>query len=134
VAPILLLLVSALGCHRAPPPTGEVSGRVTVAGVPIQFGAIAFIAENGQVATAPVKQGAYQAHAVPVGAADVTVQAVRLGLHPVGSPKFGPLPSGGPPLGEFVPVPSRYNSPKTSGLQYQVIAGEQTKDFDLEAK
>ncbi len=37
-------------------------------------------------------------------------------------------------VGKFVAVPDRYTLPKTSGLHYEVVAGAQTKDFDLDEK
>ena len=114
-------------------PAGEVSGRVTVGGAPVQFGTVAFISGSGQVATGRIENGDYRAVDVPTGAVKVTVQAVRLGT-PVGNPKFGPLPASPPPAGKFVAVANRYGSPKTSPLEMDVAAGPQTKDFDLDAK
>jgi hypothetical protein len=126
----ILMLPSAAGCQHKPS-TGEVSGKVLVAGAPVQFGSIAFIGPEGRVATAAIKNGTYRAIGVPTGVSQVTVQAVRLGS-PVGHPTLGPLPPS-EVAGKFVAVPDRYALPKTSGLNYEVAAGLQTKDFDLEA-
>lgn len=115
-----------------PPPTGDVSGRVTVAGAAVQFGNIAFVSADGRVTTANIENGAYKAVRVATGRAEVTVQAVRRGT-PVGSPTLGPLPGAEVP-GKFVAVPERDTLPKTSGLSCDVAAGTQTKDFDLEPK
>jgi hypothetical protein len=129
LAPLLALVV---GCHGKAP-SGEVSGRLTVAGVPVQFGTISFLNEQGQVATGNIENGAYRAIEVPTGSVKITVQSVKLGM-PSGNPKFGPLPSSPPQQGKFVPVPNRYTMPKTSPLQLDVVAGPQNKDFDLTEK
>ena len=130
--PGLLLLAFAQGCRRSGP-TGDVSGKVTVAGTPVQFGAIAFLTLQGRAVTVNIDQGAYRAPAVPVGRVEVTVQAIPVAANPVGHPTLGPLPPD-KSRGKFIPVPSRYSLPKTSGLTYDITAGPQTKDFDLDAK
>ena len=132
VLTIVVAFLLLVGCHGKPP-TGEISGQVTVAGAPIQFGTIAFINDAGQVGTGRIENGAYHATDVPIGPTKVTVQVVRLGT-PVGNPKFGPLPASAPPPGKHVAVPVRYGTPKTSPLKCDIAAGPQTKDFDLEAK
>lgn len=124
-----LLAFSALlsGCQRKAP-TGEVSGRVTVGGSPVQFGTIAFIVD-GRAAVGTIQDGNYLAKEIPTGTARITVEAVRQGT-PSGNPKFGPLPAM-PPPGPFVAVPKQYSSPKTTPLELEIGPGAQTKDFDL---
>src|SRR5262249_13754840 len=34
----------------------------------------------------------------------------------------------------YVEIPSRYNNPEQSGLSYEVTAGKQERDFDLECR
>jgi hypothetical protein len=128
---LMSLLMVVVGCQRKPP-TGEVSGQVSVDGAAVQFGTIAFISAEGRAVTSNINHGAYKASGVPTGKTQVTVQAVRLGT-PVGHPTLGPLPTT-EVAGKFVAVPDRYSMPKTSGLECDVVAGAQTKDFDLEAK
>jgi hypothetical protein len=125
-------LLSLVGGCRPAPPTGKVSGQVTVAGAPIQFGNIAFLSPQGRVATGNIQNGAFQVAGVPVGETRVTVQAVRLGT-PVGHPTLGPLLSSSNE-GKHVDVPARYALPDKSDLHHTVTAGEQVVNFDLEAK
>ncbi|MFO0822580.1 MAG: hypothetical protein U0792_05575, partial [Gemmataceae bacterium] len=119
-------LVVVLGCGGGAD-TGEVSGSVKFDGKPVEEGSISFIALEGNAPTAGgvIKGGKYTATKVPVGAAKVSISAVKV----VGKKKAYDTPDSKEiditePL-----LPAKYNT--ASELRFDVKPGTQTKDFDL---
>ncbi len=128
---------AAAGC--GPPPTGIVSGTVTVGGQPLVNGLITFESEVGKrdVFSAAVLDGKYTTDPIPVGATKVSV--VNRQPNPAAPPPAeGKLMAG--QSGDLTAparkaatasVATKYNSSATSGLTHDVTAGENKKDFDL---
>ncbi len=75
VAASVLVLVG--GCGK--PSTGEVSGKVTFRGEPVNSGTIAFIGDDGRVTSAMIEGGSYHAK-VPLGPVRITVNAGAAGM------------------------------------------------------
>jgi hypothetical protein len=110
---------------------------VTVGGQPVPNGLITFSSEvgNRDSFSAAVLNGKYTTGAIPAGATKVTVG------NRAANPAEGKEKEAGggdllPParkaaVKKDVSVPAKYGAVATSGLTYDVTAGEQTKDFDL---
>jgi hypothetical protein len=141
------------GCSDGQPtfPTGEVSGTVTYQGERISQGQIKFISKDtGNFATAAIKDGSYTVKA-PLGMCkiEIQVQSTEIGAVP---PQVPPqlkamveakkkemrdkgmqvpdeLPQG--TKGAAINLPDKYKSADTSGLEFEVKAGTQTKEWDL---
>ncbi len=115
------------GCGSGSDQLGEITGTVTYDGKPVEEGAITFIALDGKSPTAGgvVKDGKYTATKVPVGAAKVSITAVKV----VGKKKAYDAP-GSPevPVTESL-LPPKYNH--ATELKFDVKPGSQTKDFEL---
>ncbi len=127
---LAVLLAGAAGCGGKP--TGVVSGQVTFNKVPLSFGMIAFVTNDGQtVSSGTIVDGAYSVPGVPAGPAVVTVTSLRRPPM-MGNPTQRVTPEKpATPVAVWDQIPERYSSRKQSGLQYTVSAGDQQKDFDL---
>jgi hypothetical protein len=145
----LFCLLSVVGCGGGGnTSTGEVSGKVTVAGKPLADGGVAFLASDGRTASAPVKDGTYSCKTVPTG-------KVKVGV--VGGPEGDPL-AGNPhvkgmqgmmqkakQMGGKADVPAtpaakkqsgpkvatKYGNPDSSGFEFELKQGEK-KDYNIE--
>jgi hypothetical protein len=85
---------------------GKISGRITVAGKPLEAGRIIFHLEDGEFVGAKVnKDGTYMVSRVPTGTRKVTIE------------------------GKGVPV--KYASENTSGLTLEVKDGKAIHDIEL---
>ena len=111
-------------------PKGTVSGKVTVNGKPITFGAIAFYKE-GAAFNGPIREGSYSVTGVPAGDVKVTINSLP-------TPAEGGPSTGVPgeekvsfPKGPFVAVPARFADPAKTPLTYSVVEGDQEKTFDI---
>ena len=93
------------GCGR----TGSVTGTVTLDGVPLKDGRIAFVTEDDKDYTSGIKDGAYKVEGVPPGPVTIVIYQERL--------KFSPPP--------WPAVPRRYRSARASPLSYDVKRGRQ---------
>ncbi len=130
--PLLALLAVVLlptGCGQS---TGRVKGKITVGGVPLKRGIIAFLSQVGNKDSYPatIIDGVYETDEIPVGEARIIV------YHSTDDP-----PEGGKG-NDLVPakkgkarntglVPAEYHSPDTSGLSINVTSGMNTFDKDL---
>lgn len=133
---MISLLVA--GCGPAAAPTGTVSGVITFQGKPVTAGTVTFRNDDkGLVASMPLgADGRYQLRfagglQIPVGAYDVTISPPEPHV-----PTAGELASGDAAGKTSVPhaspdIPQKYRSPKTSGLTFEVNAGENTFDLDM---
>jgi len=126
----VLLLASGFGAaddKKPDPPKGEeVSGKVTLDGMPLTGATITFLSKDGKTKVdAEIKDGDYKA-TVPVGEYGV-------GIASVPPPKKNPKD---PPKEEKIlpVVPAKYNDPKTSGITAKVVAGKNELNFDLKSK
>ena len=123
LSPVVLLAVSVAGCNFESANTAPVSGTVPMDGQPISGGWVRFLPQQGGRGAAGQIQsgGSYQLQTsagetgVPRGTYSVTVVAYQGGE--------------GEPAGQSA-VPQRYGSTATSGLSYEVVAG-QVNTFDI---
>ncbi len=143
LVPAVLLLGCARGGKRIE--QAEVSGKVLYQGKPLPGGIIKFVGANGFVGMSPIDtDGSYKVEA-PVGEVQISVDNRMLNRGGVRNkgPKEPPAakmerpdrPQGGKAItGTYVPLPSQYTSPESSGLKYLVQRGPQTHDIELSAK
>lgn len=147
-----LLLPLLVGCG---PGQGKVSGRVLFNGAPLPGGLVTFRPADARqnAITAPIDaQGNYEA-ILPAGEVKVCVDNRELepppvlsGLQPPGLPpevqkaiggkadKAAPRAADKPadkPAGRYVPIPEKYYTVETSGLQFTVQRGDQKQDISL---
>ena len=126
---VALGIVTIVGCAPSgPPPTAQVKGKVTLKGEPVKLGQIYFVApDKGYGSDAPLSAtGEYSITSnLPPAAYKVFITPPRI-VKP-------PMP------GETAPttsadfnVPDKYQTETTSGLTADIVAGENTKDFNLE--
>jgi len=114
------LILGATGCGGDS--TGPiVKGTVKYKGAPLPGGAVTLVsATDATQRTGSINEedGRYAAVNCPVGDVKISID--------------GPTPSSaGPPKAPPVTIPAKYKDPKTSGLTYTVVKGEQTHDIDL---
>jgi hypothetical protein len=130
-------------------PTGEVSGTVTYGGERISQGKITFIStETGNFGLAAINDGSYTVKA-PLGMCKIEIQVQSTENQYTIPPqqrkmvesKMKELREKGvkvpdqPLEGAKAPtikLPEKYKSADTSGLQFDVQAGTQTKNWDLQ--
>jgi len=135
VFPTLLALTGCGGSQ-----TSAVSGVVSLEGVPLPSGRIAFQCAGGDlpVLVASIQDGAYLLAEVPYGKVQATVETFRPARHV----RIHNAPSGiQEPLmgadvstekkGKYVPLSIKYAHAKTSGLATVINAKQQTADFEL---
>lgn len=122
---VLLLAFLASGCGKG---TGNISGRVMFNSEPLQAGTITFFDEDNGTTSSRIKtDGTYAVKKVPTGPVKVAI-AVPLAI---------PMESPGGEVSTFLPVtkvpaiPANYLDAGTSGLDFKVIKGDQTHDFNL---
>jgi hypothetical protein len=119
----LALLASALllaGCAGK----GQVSGKVKYKGEPLAGATITFFDRtNRAVSSATGPDGSYSVEPVAAGPVKVSVVTTM----PIYMPGDKPPPGPKPPT-----LPAKYTDREKSGLDMEVKAGPQTKDFNLE--
>ncbi|HEY3962940.1 MAG TPA: hypothetical protein VGM05_00155 [Planctomycetaceae bacterium] len=122
-----LLLLIGIGCGGGPP-TGDVEGTVTFEGAPIEQGSITFLPEDGKGPSAggTISAGRYRAPKVPVGTAKVSIT----GAKSIEKKRMYNDPNAPLVQTSVEMLPEKYH--KTTTLRYDVVPGEQTKDFHLE--
>lgn len=137
--PFLVLAALAMavlpGCG---PAKAKVSGTVNFGGQPLPSGTITFQSEAGnkKVKAGNIADGKYTITDLEAGPAKVTVTTTPPPTEHAPLPNVTPIqpPAGSPapaPPGKYVAIPKKYGIPDLSGLEYDVKAGDQTKDFDL---
>jgi len=146
---LLPLMFLFAGCSEEP--TQSLSGIVRLDGKPTAGITITFFTSNNRTAIADTdKEGRYTVEVTGTGLVQVTAQvppprpkprpdppknlkgdgmaaaksddAGKLARMPVGEPSETP---------PAIPLDSKYNDAKTSGLDFTLTGGKQTKDFDL---
>jgi hypothetical protein len=126
VASVSLCLLFA-GCGGAPYSSGNVSGEVRINGEAVPRGFITFspTAKNqGPVVGAPIEEGKYHCDRVPVGHITVTFAAQAAEptiIYDVATKTNHEIPKD--------ILPSEYNA----GLQIEIVAGDNHRDFNLKS-
>lgn len=128
----------AIGC--GPPPTGGVSGKITIKGEApkLQGLEITFIAPSGQIVGCPIdEEGNYSATGVPAGQVKVGFSFTRPNAAP--SKEKSRFPGKGDAKGNAEPahdmknpIPERLRDGSTSNLTVEVLSGKsQPFDYDI---
>ena len=112
--------------------SGVVTGSVSVGGQPLRDGLITFVSQTGKrdAHAAAIIEGKFTTGPIPSGDTKVTV-IVGMGRPAVETGAGDNRPAAKERGPKQVTVPERYGNPDTSGLEYTVVKGDQTKDFDL---
>jgi len=124
--------IVTMGCGNSGlPPLGTVHGTVTVAGQPIEGAAIEFTPANGRPSVGETDAAGnynlmftYDADGALVGKHTVRITTARAGVMSEGD---GPSVEAREEM-----LPAKYN--EASELTVDVVAGDNTFDFDLEGK
>ena len=117
-------VIALIGCGPSAPPSGTVSGSVTLEGQAVDAGEITFVSSDGFSASAPITGGQFKIEeALPVG-------KYAVGITP---PSLTEAPGEG---GDNVAapqsdVPAGYNLPSSSGLTHDVQEGASTMTIEL---
>lgn len=134
----VVLVFGAVGCSGG---TSRITGIVRFDGQPLTSGRVTFLC-NGKgrptISASISSDGSYWIDKAPVGRAQVSVKTFPVPA----KPKPGVDPLSGVDYeaewvaewgnaGPYVPIPSRYASPTSSGLEVTIGPGEQTFDIDL---
>jgi hypothetical protein len=134
----LLTLIAGCGKNPHSAEHAEVSGTVLFQGKPLPGGKVTFVAVNGAFASLGTidASGHYQINA-PIGAVEigVTNRMLQSSSGPKGPTHLtkADAKENQPLKGRWVQIPSQYEDPHTSGLQYTVKAGAQIHDIELSA-
>ena len=128
----VLALLAAAGCGQSDrPSTYPVHGAVTLDGNPLSFGGVRFVSDDGRLAKAKIQSdGSYTLStfedgdgAIP-GSYRISVQVRKMKEETADRPAWP-----GPSL-----IPEKYEDPTTSGLQFEVVPGENQYDIELSSK
>jgi hypothetical protein len=124
------------------PPSGTVSGKVTIGGKTVPRGSVAFVPPNGKgTRTSEIAEdGTYTVRNLPPGKAAIIVETksaappsapggVRMNM-PAGAPNAPGADAGK----RYVPIPEKYSQAGTSGLSLEVKTGKQEYNIDLKSK
>ncbi len=124
---LVLLLVPFSGCGGKP---AQVSGTVSVDGVPLDTGTIAFVPSGqGMRATALIESdGSYEVRTNRETGLDTGHYKVAISAREVVKPEGGGLPM----PGEYL-VPRQYGNTETSGLEYTIEEGSNVIDINLQS-
>jgi len=154
----LCFFLAILGCGKGNPNApASVSGNVTYKGAPVPAGSISFVTKAAGTYSAYLQpDGSYSGSDWPAG--DVIVIVETESVNPnvkkeeyKGAKKSNPIPgaatitsskgmkpgprpdSAGPPGAPpaYVKIPSKYAKQETSPLKFTIVAGKQTKDWEL---
>jgi hypothetical protein len=149
--PLLVVFAAALGCSSSGNPNApaRVSGKLTYKNQPIKGGTMLLHTAEGVPYNAQISpDGTYSATDIPTGELIVTVDTESLNpakAAPKGAQADARMkqmqqleqrrPDGADPgqdlSANYIKLPTKYASPKTSPLKVTLSAGKQTKDFDL---
>ena len=128
---VLTIVIPCPACKPSAPPRGDLAGKVTYHGQPVEEGSIAFYdPQSGKGAQATIGPGgAYQVETQEGG---LLLGAYRVFIMP---PLIWEASDGGSPpvqvLKEAPNIPEKYRSEHTSGLEVTVREGDNTYNVDL---
>ena len=120
----LVALASVVGCGRDGPDLAPLSGRVSLDGQPLEYGLVQFVPESGTgpAAVGSIAGGRFVAETAGRSGAIPGRYRVRIEARAPATDETDTLPKS--------LIPSRYETPTTSGLLYDVVAGQEN-DFDI---
>lgn len=119
------VMAMAVGCSEGPP-MGDVTGTVTINGVPANTGSISFFPVDGKSVTTGTKiEGGKYSAQVPVGKVKVEIRVSKV----VGRKKLYDTPNS--PVQEILHevLPPKYND--RTEIELDVQPGENQKNYDL---
>lgn len=141
------LLLVAAGCGSS---SGRISGKISYKNNPLPGGTVTFYGpgENGWAKTARIgDDGSYRLEEVPKGTARIIVETQTLKPNPMAKAMAARMTKGkdippemlkNSPFGQmqeeakYVAIPPKYSKAETSGLTYEVKAGKQEHNINLE--
>ena len=126
-------LSASMGCGGAKKAT--VKGVVTYKGEKLGNGNVIFHGADNKGAASPIDaNGAYQLSNVPLGLMKITVETIApaTATAPALPGMEMPKIEGGPAAGKYVRIPDQYKDATKSGLTYEVKAGAQEHNINLE--
>jgi hypothetical protein len=136
-----LFLVLGLGCMTNLNTASRVSGTVKHDGKLVTAGTVTFYMPDGGTVIRPIAaDGTYSATDMAPGDYAVTIETESANKQAPAKQYGGgrpmqnsPMPSDftPPPQGEYVKISKKYADKKTSGLTATLVAGRNTKDFDV---
>jgi hypothetical protein len=144
-AGIVSLLVLA-GCSAQAGREGHawIKGKITFQNKPLSGGSIHFFQDQEKVGSTMIRpDGSYTAE-IPLGQVKVAIETVSVKYqdreailkimkengYDVDQRKPN-SPAFTAPKGTYVDIPERFSDPEKSGLEYTVVRGQQTWDFEL---
>jgi hypothetical protein len=117
LVPVFIALALS-GCQKKPP-VALVHGKVLLNNKPLEHGGVITSVDGGRGAQAAIKNGEFELSTFGVK------DGALIGLHKVAVVSYEKTNATGPevPNGKLL-VPQRYIVPETSGLKFEVKAGE----------
>jgi hypothetical protein len=137
----LAFLYLVAGCGE---PIGEVTGKVTYKGTPLQYGTVTMVCSNGLSVQGEIQpDGTYTIKKVPAGPVKVGVESVDPARGELAKKmaagmrekKEGVLSKGPKQMVDdtkYHKVPKNFNDPDSSGLKFNVEKGLNTIDIPLQ--
>ncbi len=131
---VAIVVGAVTGCGGQ---TGHISGTVSWDGQKLPSGRIVFLCDGGDkpVLMSSIHDGSYTVNEAPIGPARVAVETFEITTTPVPGMISSPVPPDQEhdtvAEGEYMRIPARYKSPTTSGLIHDIVAGSQSRDFNL---
>ena len=135
----IVLCAALSGCGAS---KGDITGKVKYKDQPLPYGSVQFKTSTGAAFASEIAaDGSYTIKGVPAGTVEVEIACVDPAMaefmraQAMKSRTPEALKSGGKPIeideSKYKKIPDKYSNSKTSGLTYDVVGGQQTKDFDL---
>src|SRR5262245_50044485 len=125
-AVVVVASVSAfliLSPSRAEPRNTDVFGRVTYQNKPLTGGTISFVSVKGPLKASIARDGSYRLNNCPPGTVSATVRHVSSTLEKEQGDKIHWLAKS--------LIPTKYQSPRTSGLEYTIAGERQEINIEL---
>ena len=137
---VCCILASLAGCGDST--KGTATGKVTYKGQTVTGGTLTLTPSSAGAAPIPLfikPDGTFSQPDIPVGQYQVSIETASAtgptpyqtgGMTPPGGANVSQptLPATG---GKPVPIPAKYNDPKTSNLSWEIKPGRNDKPFDL---
>lgn len=125
---LLLSTMFGFGCGgESVPPLYPVRGKVTVEGAPLTSGQVSLVAEPTPTTPVPSSGGKIESDGsyeiVTAGRSGAPLGKYKVRVTPLTVPTKGGAPA--------LTFDKKYTDPKTSGLDYEVVASPQPGQYDL---